>query len=198
MDPVCLNQDHLLYPPNWKRLLGEHAPESIFTLGNVNILEHEKTAIFCSSKCPGNAILKTYDLALNFRDTGRVVIGGFHSSMEKEFLDILLKGTQPVIIAVGRSLEGMQMPAQWRQPVDSGQLLLLSSFPKTQRRLTAKTASLRNLFTAAVADKVIILHAPPGSKTENLCLEILAWKKSVFTLDVPENRHLIDLGARPR
>lgn len=44
----------------------------------------------CSIKCPGNVILKTYDLAGALCDAGVPVIGGFHAPMEKECLDILL------------------------------------------------------------------------------------------------------------
>lgn len=197
MDPVCLSQTCSGYPPGLNRFMGERAPESIVSLGNLDILGHEKTALFCSSKCPGNAILKTYDLARELRDGGKTTISGFHSPMEKECLPLLLRGTQPLIISVGRSLEGMRLPTEWRKSIDDGRLLLLSPFPETQRRLTAETASLRNLFTAAIADKTIILHAHPGSKTEDLCREILAWKKPVFTLDVPENGNLVGLGASP-
>jgi predicted AAA+ superfamily ATPase len=46
-------------------------------------------------------VLRTFALAL--REAGIPVIGGFHAPMEKECLDLLLRGTQPVVICPARS-----------------------------------------------------------------------------------------------
>lgn len=51
-------------------------------LGDLNILNQQSLALFCSVKCPGNLILQTYDLAQRLRKSGVTVIGGFHSPME--------------------------------------------------------------------------------------------------------------------
>jgi predicted Rossmann fold nucleotide-binding protein DprA/Smf involved in DNA uptake len=53
-----------------KKYLNESAPQSITALGNPDILENNSTALFCSQKCPGDLILKTYDLAQIFRQAG--------------------------------------------------------------------------------------------------------------------------------
>ena len=60
---------------------------------------------FCATRCPGNVILRTYDLALPLREAGVPVIGGFHTPMEKECLEVLLRGQQPVVICPARSIE---------------------------------------------------------------------------------------------
>ena len=65
------------------------------------------------------------------------------------------------------------------------------------RRMTADTALTRNRFVAALADTVLIAHAQPGSKTEQLAREVLGWGKQVYTLDHPANEHLLALGAKP-
>ena len=51
--------------------------------GNPRLLEEPLTALFCSQRCPGDLILKTYDLARTMRDAGVPVIGGFQTRMEK-------------------------------------------------------------------------------------------------------------------
>jgi len=61
---------------------------SLQEIGNRAILNKEKLALFCSVKCLGDIILKTYDLAKILRDKGIVVISGFRSPMEKECLRI--------------------------------------------------------------------------------------------------------------
>ena len=91
---VAIHYSNAGYPAVLKALLGKRAPESIQTIGNQEILCEKKLALFCSIKCPGEIILKTYDLARHLRDTGVTVISGFHSPMEKECLRILLRGEE--------------------------------------------------------------------------------------------------------
>jgi hypothetical protein len=64
-------------------------------------LAEPKLALFCSVRCPGDAILGAYDAAQKLRDDSVTVVSGFHSPVEKECLRILLRGTQPVIILPG-------------------------------------------------------------------------------------------------
>jgi len=80
------------YPGALEAGLGERAPETIYSLGDVGILKHKMLGFFCSVKCPGSLIIKTYDLARELRDAGVPVISGFHSPVEKEALRILLRG----------------------------------------------------------------------------------------------------------
>jgi len=99
-------------------------------IGNQEILQSKKLALFCSRQCPGNLILKAYDLARSLRDEGTTVISGFHTPVEKECLRILLRGKQPIIICPARSVEGMRIPSEWKQAIEQGRLLLLAPFEK--------------------------------------------------------------------
>jgi hypothetical protein len=63
MEIFQLKQGDLVYPSAWKKFLGDCHPEIITTMGNLDILNQKKLAFFCSIKCPGHLILKTYDLA---------------------------------------------------------------------------------------------------------------------------------------
>jgi predicted Rossmann fold nucleotide-binding protein DprA/Smf involved in DNA uptake len=80
------------------------------------VLKGEKVALFCSARCPGDLILKAYDLAKKLRDDGVTVISGFHSPIEKECLRILLRGKQPLIICPARSLANLRVPTEWKRP----------------------------------------------------------------------------------
>ena len=75
------------------------------SLGNEKILNMPKTAFLCSRRVPASAVLKCYDWAIDQREAGRCVISGFHSQMEKDVLYYLLKGTQPIILALARGLK---------------------------------------------------------------------------------------------
>jgi len=153
------------------------------------------TAIFCSVKCPGKLILDTYDLCQSFRVAGVAVISGFHSPMEQECLRILLKSENRVIWCLARGML-TRIPTELRDPVNKGRLLVCTPFPKGVSRVTADTASCRNRFVAALAARVVVSHASPGSKMEKLSRDILAKGKPLYTFDHAANKTLLDLGAR--
>ena len=192
-----IQQGDPVYPSILSSILGKDAPPRLAALGNLDLLKHKPLALFCSVKCPGNLILQTYGLAQSLRQAGVTVIGGFHSPMERECLTILLRGTQPVIVCLGRRLEGMRMPANYRQPLETGRLLLVSPFNGKDRRVTEETALLRNRFVGALADAIFVAHAEPQSKTEQFCHEILKWRKPLYTLDAKANENLLAMGAKP-
>ena len=49
---------------------------TLSAVGDRAILKSRTLGLFCSIKCPGNLILKTYDLAKSLRDKGITVISG--------------------------------------------------------------------------------------------------------------------------
>jgi predicted Rossmann fold nucleotide-binding protein DprA/Smf involved in DNA uptake len=74
---------------------------------------------------------------------------------------------------------------------------LLSPFDETERRVTAELAASRNRFVAALADRVLFIHAAPGGRTEALAREVIGWGKPVYALDHAANSHLSARGAAP-
>jgi predicted Rossmann fold nucleotide-binding protein DprA/Smf involved in DNA uptake len=184
------------YPEKVQKYMLKNAPEKIYTLGNLDILNNNLSAIFCSLKCPGSIILKTCDMAQKFKETGITVIGGFHSPVEKEVLTILLQGTHPIIICPARDLEEMKIKPEYKDPFQKGRILFLSPFNKTQKRATAETAIYRNLFVAALADRIIITFAEPSGKTEQLCKDLLNCGKNVYTINHELNKNLIDIKVK--
>jgi len=165
-------------------------------LGEPGLLRRPLVALLCSRKCPGELILKTYDLARRLRDQGICVISGFHTPMEKEALHFLLKGVQPIIIAPARSLQGMRIPTAYRRPLAQGRLLLVSPFPAGERRVTAELAAERNRLVGALAGRVVVVYAQPGGRLEQACAEFVRWGKPVAALAGKANEHLAALGVR--
>ena len=158
--PHRINRGDSSYPRALVTRLGEQSPASLVACGNIALLTKTKTALFCSTRCPGDAILRAYDQAAKWRDAGRCVISGFHSPVEKECLRILLRGHQPIIICPARSLP-KRVPAEWREPLANGRLLILSCFSPEESRPTSELATRRNELVAALADEVFIIHATP-------------------------------------
>ncbi len=164
-------------------------------IGDPEALDAQHTALFCSNRCPGDLILKTYDLARAMRDAGVPVIGGFQTPMEKECLRLLLRGGQPVVVCPARSVEKMRIPRDWRDPLNAGRMLVLSPFPESRRRPTTELAARRNEMVAALASRVFITHAAPSGRTEALARKLAASGKPLLTLASPANANLAGMGA---
>ncbi len=144
----------------------------LHALGNLDLLRLPLTAIFCSRKCPGEAILKAYDLASDLREKEIPVISGFHTPVEKDMLEILLKGKGPIVVCPARGLEGMRIPKAWVHANEQGRLLLVSILDQRISRVTKESAQQRNLLVAALASERVFIHVEPGGETEKLATMI--------------------------
>ncbi|MCF8144638.1 MAG: DNA-processing protein DprA [Deltaproteobacteria bacterium] len=156
------------FPVQLTERLGRDTPVRLWAIGRLDLLSVPKTALFCSKTCPGHAILKAMDQAQKWRDEGRCIISGFHSPIEKECLNILLRGVQPIIICPARGLQGMRVPKEWRRGIDTGRILILSAFDPSQHRLTAALSDERNRLVAALADEIYFVHVTPQEGSRNL------------------------------
>ena len=170
-------------------------PPETAHLGNLPLLDEPLTALFCSNRCPGDLILKTYDIARAMRDAGVPVIGGFQTPMEKECLRLLLRGEQPVVVCPARGINNMRIPRDWRPALDDGHLLVLSPSPANVKRPTAELAAQRNDLVASLATGIFIAHAAPGSKTEAFARRLADAGKPLLTLDSPANANLMAMEA---
>jgi predicted Rossmann fold nucleotide-binding protein DprA/Smf involved in DNA uptake len=172
---AIINRQNRKYPNLLIERLSKDAPVRLWAIGRLDLINIPKTALFCSKICPGDAIIKALDQAQKWRNQRRCIISGFHSPIEKECLEILLRGDQSIIICPARSLEKMRIPMEWLGGIGAGRILLLSPFEPSQRRLTAALSEQRNKLVAALADEVYFAHIAPGGKTERLAEQISGW-----------------------
>jgi predicted Rossmann fold nucleotide-binding protein DprA/Smf involved in DNA uptake len=166
-------------------------------MGDVAIHRNRFLGLVCSVQCPGSAILKTFDAVRLLRDAGVPVIGGFHSPMERECLDLLLRGHQPVVLCPARGLTGLRLGRAARHALADGRLLILSPFGGNARRTTVARAVQRNGVVAALADVLLVPHAAPGGKTWTAVRAALGRHQPVLTFDTKGNAALLAAGARP-
>jgi predicted Rossmann fold nucleotide-binding protein DprA/Smf involved in DNA uptake len=170
---------------------------TFWAIGNLDILYTNLLGLFCSIRCPGTIILSTYDCMRFLRDAGVAVVSGFHSPIEKDCLDILLKGVQPIVVCPARSIARMRIPRDWKKPIDAGRLLILSPFDEKQKRPTVSTAQQRNHLVAKLGRSFLIPYAEAGSKTEQLGREILEAGGTIYSFSSAVNNGLIHSGAKP-
>jgi hypothetical protein len=141
--------------PSRLRGAGEAVFPSLSALGEPVILQRQLLGLFCSTRCPGGVILQAYDAARTLRDGGVAVIGGFHTPMEQECLDLLLRGTQPVVWCPARSLPTpRRLPEPKRRGLVEGRLLILSAFSGREKRMTAELAERRNDLVGRLAHRI--------------------------------------------
>ncbi|MBX3177599.1 MAG: DNA-binding protein [Candidatus Hydrogenedentes bacterium] len=163
-------------PARVRERLGAGAPPRLAALGNRELLALPRTALLCSARCPGDPILAAFDEAMRLRESGRCVVSGFHSTVEQGCLEILLRGSQPIIVCPARAMESMRVPGPCRAAFDAGRLLYLSPFENTPTRPTKASAHSRNLLVAALADDAFIPHAAPGGGTEHIAGLLREWR----------------------
>ena len=189
--------DAIDYPVTLRRCSGGGDLPAVSSKGNLRLLDRTLIGFFCSVRCPGDLVLKTYDLARTLRNKEVTLVGGFQTPMEKEYLSLLLRGAISVVVCPARGLGRMRVPAGWKKPLGDGRLLLLSFFDDDIHRPTATIASRRNSHVAALSDRLLITYAEPGGRSEQLRKDAVARGKSVFTVHSPDNAHLMELGALP-
>jgi len=173
--PVTLTSADTNWPASLAERLGSSAPPALQVIGPVALLARRKTALFCSARTPGDAILRAHDTARRLRDQGITVISGFHSPIEKECLRILLRGKQPIILCPARAIAAMRIPAECRAAFDAGRLLFLSPFIESPKRVTKDSALRRNEVVAALADDVFIAHIAAGGQTNHIAAMLERW-----------------------
>lgn len=123
--------------------------------GNKDLLQLHKTAFLCSRKIPASVVLKCYDWAIEQREVGNCIISGFHSQLEKDVLHYLLKGRQPIIIALARGLKE-KIEQELQKSFDEGRILVITPFTDTIKRVTTETAAKRNEMMLELADNVVV------------------------------------------
>ena len=136
-------------------------------LGNEELLTLPKTAFLCSRRVPASAVLKCYDWAIAQREAGSCVISGFHSQMEKDVLHYLLKGNQPIILALARGLKTLLEP-ELKPPLAQGRLLIITPFDNSVKWVTAENAAIRNRMMIELADEIVVGYSSPGGQLDTL------------------------------
>ena len=150
--------------------------------GNIELLKLNKTAFLCSRKVPAGAVLKCYDWAIEQREKNNCIISGFHSQIEKDVLHYLLKGKQPIILALARGLK-KNVEKEFLQPIAQGRLLIITPFKKETIRVTEQTAQTRNKMMIDLADSITVGYASAGGNLEMLLHNIPKEKKQfIFEL----------------
>jgi len=134
-------------------------------LGNLDLLDHSKTAFLASSTIPTDMVLRCYDWAKTVSREEGCIISGFSSHLEENVLHFLLRGTCPVILVMARQIY-KRVPEELQPLLDNGRLLIISN--SSASRQSRITALARNRYICEQADKIFMVGVTESSSLYNL------------------------------
>lgn len=133
------------------------------TLGNDSLLQCCKIGYFAASNIAALSVLPTLDWAAETAKREDVaVVSGFHSKMEREVLEVLLRGKCGIIVVLARSMY-KKIPERYRAVYDAGRVLFLSPFKTTATMTSRHQCQKRNEYAAAISDRLVFSSLNPES-----------------------------------
>lgn len=133
-------------------------------LGNRKILNCYKIGYFASSKISSLSVLPTLDWAAEIAKREDVaIVSGFHSKMEREVLDYLLRGRCGIICVLARSIYH-KIPTKFIEAFDNYRILFISDEKSDNVIMTGKHSALkRNKLVASLSDEIVVSSLTPES-----------------------------------
>lgn len=134
------------------------------TLGNTELMKLHRVGYFASSKIATLSVLPTLDWATEIAKREDVaIVSGFHSKMEREVLDYLLRGRCGIICVLARSTY-QQIPAIYREAYNQSRVLFITEVESQNITMVSKDrAAKRNQLVASIADEFVFSSLTPDS-----------------------------------
>ncbi len=140
------------------------------TLGNISLLDRRKIGYFASGTIASLSVLPTLDWATEVaRREDVAVVSGFHSKMEREVLDFLIRGKCGIICVLARSIY-KKIPEKYREAYNAGRVLFIAPF-KTSATMTSRLlCQRRNEYAASISDELVFSSLTPNSSLYHMSL----------------------------
>lgn len=124
------------------------------TYGNTSLLDRRKVGFLAGSKIAALSVFPTLNWAAEVAARDDVsIISGFHSQLERQVLDFLLRGRCGIICVLARSLYA-KIPSEFRTAYTDGRVLFVSE--ERQNRSSKKSAYRRNQLVANLSDELVV------------------------------------------
>ena len=140
------------------------------TLGNDSLLEYKKIGYFASGKIASLSVLPTLDWAAEVAKREDVaIVSGFHSKMEREVLDFLLRGKCGIIYVLARSIY-KKVPKAFREAYDAGRVLFVAPCNTSATVASRYLCQKCNEYVASISDQLVFSSLTPESSLYPLSL----------------------------
>ena len=137
-------------------------------LGNMDLLILHKVGFLASRKVVPSSVIPTINWTNKVsHDPNVAIVSGFQSTLEREVLDIVLKGTCGIIYVLNRSLY-RQIPLNLRSAFDSNRILFISLTSEKITRPSAINANIRNHYVVDIADALTFASVDEVSSLHQL------------------------------
>lgn len=125
------------------------------SLGNILLLERKKIGFLASSKIASLSVLPTLDWAIEIAKREDVaIVSGFHSKMEREVLEILLKGRCGMICVLARPIYKV-IPDKFREAFAQDRVLFISRNNSKSRMASRYLCQKRSEYIATISDELV-------------------------------------------
>lgn len=125
------------------------------TLGNSELMGLHKIGYFASSKIATLSVLPTLDWASEIAKREDVaIVSGFHSKLEREVLNYLLKGKCGIICVLARGIY-KQIPTKYKKAFHNNRILFISLESDKTLNYGREQTAKRNEFIASTANELV-------------------------------------------
>lgn len=139
-----------------------------------------KIGYFASSKIAPLSVLPTLDWAVEIAKREDIaVVSGFHSKMEREVLDYLIKGRCGIIMVLARSIY-RKVPSKLKEAFNQNRVLFISDDSMHNVIMTGKDNALkRNRLVAQFANELVFSSLTPESSLSQIAEDSLKPKRLI-------------------
>lgn len=199
---IAINKNDEIFPASF-RAIGKDCPESIYALGNLELLKSEHmVAIIGSRKATRTGNSKAYELGLNYAKKGYVVVSGLALGCDAAAHRGCMAGGGGTIAIVATGLDRVHphenISLQEEILKEGG--LILSEQPLGVKANPARLVA-RNRLQAALSEEVVVAECPVHSGTMHTVRYAQKYGKTIKAAILPyekeensENKYIITSG----
>ena len=140
------------------------------TLGNISLLDRKKIGYFASGRIVSLSVLPTLDWATELTKRDDVtIVSGFHSKLEREVLDILLRSRCGIICVLARPIYKV-IPDKYHNAFAQNRVLFISYNTAKSTMTSRHLCQKRNEYIASISDELVFSSLSPNSSLYPLSL----------------------------
>lgn len=125
-------------------------------LGEVALMKRQLVGLLAAGKIAPLSVLPTLDWAAEVaQQDDLAVVSGFHSPMEREVLNFLLRGRCGIVCVLARRLY-KQVPAVYAQAYAAGRVLFVSNCAPTAIMASRHACRQRNAYVASLVGELVL------------------------------------------
>ncbi len=203
MEKIALQFSSPFYPERLRLRLGKKAPETLWCMGNLDLLKSAGIG-FCGSRdASEKAILAARDCASQVAAEGMVAVSGYARGVDEAVHAQALESNGSTIVVMPEGINHFKIKRELAKIWDWSRVLVLSEF-EPEDTWQAYRAMQRNQTIIGLSQAMIVVEARDKGGTIEAGRQALRMQTPLFALSFGEeasyragNRELQEKGAIP-